>query len=82
MFEESLSHWSGEWFTALTTKYGFTKPQAVYFSTHEEADMDTHQLGEGGEEAMGHGAFNRSAHPRPPRWSGIAAPAIRWSTAL
>ena len=64
VFEESLSHWSGEWYTALTTKYGFTKPQAVYFSTHEEADMDTHQLGEGGEEAMGHGAFNRTVLTR------------------
>jgi hypothetical protein len=64
VFEESLSHWSGEWFTALTTKYAFTRPQAVYFSTHEEADMDTHQLGEGGEEAMGHGAFNRTVLTR------------------
>ena len=64
VFEESLSHWSAEWFTALTTKYGFSKQQAVYFSTHEEADMDTHQLGEGGEEAMGHGAFNRTVLTR------------------
>jgi pyrroloquinoline quinone (PQQ) biosynthesis protein C len=64
VFEESLSHWSAEWYTALTTHYGFTKEQAVYFSTHEEADMDTHQLGEGGEEAMGHGAFNRTVLTR------------------
>ena len=64
VFEESLSHWSGEWYTALTTKYNFTKRQAIYFSTHEEADMDTHQLGEGGEEAMGHGAFNRTVLTR------------------
>jgi pyrroloquinoline quinone (PQQ) biosynthesis protein C len=64
VFEESLSQWSGEWFTALTAHYGFTKEQAVYFSTHEEADMDTHQLGEGGEEAMGHGAFNRTVLQR------------------
>ena len=60
VFEESLAHWSGEWFKALTTHYGFTKEQAVYFSTHEEADLEPHALGEGGEEAMGHGAFNRA----------------------
>lgn len=64
VFEESLSHWSGEWYTALTTHYGFTKEQAIYFSTHEEADMDTHALGQGGEEAMGHGAFNRTVLQR------------------
>jgi pyrroloquinoline quinone (PQQ) biosynthesis protein C len=64
VFEESLSHWSGEWYTALTTKYGFSKEQAIYFSTHEEADMDTHKLGTDGEEAMGHGAFNRTVLER------------------
>jgi pyrroloquinoline quinone (PQQ) biosynthesis protein C len=64
VFEESLSHWSGEWFRALTTHYGFTRQQAIYFSTHEEADMDTHPLGQGGEEAMGHGAFNRTVLTR------------------
>jgi hypothetical protein len=48
----------------LTTKYGFSKEQAIYFSTHEEADMDTHKLGEDGEEAMGHGAFNRTVLER------------------
>jgi hypothetical protein len=64
VFEESLSQWSGEWYKALTTHYGFTKQDAVYFSTHEEADMDTHKLGQGGEEAMGHGAFNRTVLAR------------------
>ncbi len=64
VFEESLAHWSGEWFKALTTHYGFTKEQAVYFSTHEEADLESHALGEGGEEAMGHGAFNRTVLQR------------------
>ena len=59
VFEESLAHWSGEWFKALTTRYGFSKEQAVYFSTHEEADAETHALGDKGEEALGHGAFNR-----------------------
>jgi len=64
VFEESLSQWSGEWFTALTTKYGFTKQDAIYFSTHEEADMDTHKLGQSDEVAMGHGAFNRTVLTR------------------
>ena len=64
VFEESLSQWSGEWFTALTTKYGFTKQDAIYFSTHEEADMDTHKLGQSDEDAMGHGTFNRTVLTR------------------
>jgi pyrroloquinoline quinone (PQQ) biosynthesis protein C len=64
VFEESLSQWSGEWYSALTSHYGLSKQQAIYFSIHEEADMDTHRLGEGGEEAMGHGAFNRAVLTR------------------
>jgi pyrroloquinoline quinone (PQQ) biosynthesis protein C len=60
VFEESLSQWSSEWYQALTTHYGFSKEDAIYFSTHEQADMDTHKLGASDEEAMGHGAFNRS----------------------
>src|SRR4029434_7035030 len=32
VFEESLSMWSGQWFTALTTHYRFSKKDAVYFS--------------------------------------------------
>ena len=64
VFEESLSHWSGEWFKALTTHYKFTKEQAIYFSTHEEADLEDHALGEGGEVAMGHGSFNRAVLQR------------------
>jgi pyrroloquinoline quinone (PQQ) biosynthesis protein C len=59
IFEESLSHWSGEWFTALTTHYGFTRDQAIYFALHEEADVKAHPLGEGTTQAMGHGPFNR-----------------------
>jgi pyrroloquinoline quinone (PQQ) biosynthesis protein C len=58
-FEESLSHWSGEWFQALTTHYGFSRDQAIYFSAHEEADMESHPLGDSKTEAMGHGPFNR-----------------------
>jgi pyrroloquinoline quinone (PQQ) biosynthesis protein C len=64
VFEESLSHWSGQWFKALTGHYGFSNDAACYFSTHEEADMETHSLGEGEEEAMGHGAFNRTVLQR------------------
>ena len=64
VFEESLGQWSGEWFTALTTHYGFSKQDAIYFSTHEEADLEPHALGEGGEEAMGHGTFNRTVLQR------------------
>ncbi|MFQ5850310.1 MAG: hypothetical protein ACE5JU_06935 [Candidatus Binatia bacterium] len=64
VFEESLSGWSGEWFRALTTHYTFTPEQAVYFSTHEEADLEPHALGGGGQEAMGHGTFNRTVLQR------------------
>lgn len=64
VFEESLAHWSGEWFKALTGHYGFSREQAVYFSTHEEADLESHALGEGEEEAMGHGTFNRTVLQR------------------
>ncbi len=58
-FEETLSRWSGEWFTALTTHYGFTKEEAVYFAAHEEADIKPHHLGQSKTVAMGHGPFNR-----------------------
>lgn len=64
VFEESLAYWSGEWFKALTTHYHFTKEQAVYFSTHEEADLEPHALGDSDEEAMGHGTFNRTVLQR------------------
>ena len=63
-FEETLSRWSGEWFTALTTHYGFTKEQAVYFAAHEEADMKPHHLGQSKTVAMGHGPFNRLVFQR------------------
>ena len=52
--EEPIGHWSGTWFKTLTEKYGFTRQQAVYFSTHEEADLEEHADG-----VMGHGSFNR-----------------------
>jgi len=52
--EEPIGHWSAMWFKTLTQKYGFTKQQAVYFSTHEEADLKEHEDG-----VMGHGSFNK-----------------------
>ena len=52
--EEPIGHWAAAWFKALTTHYGFSRQQAVYFSTHEEADLEEHDDG-----VMGHGSFNR-----------------------
>lgn len=52
--EEPIGHWAASWFKALTTHYGFTRAQAIYFSTHEEADLKEHDEG-----VMGHGSFNR-----------------------
>jgi pyrroloquinoline quinone (PQQ) biosynthesis protein C len=52
--EEPIGHWAASWFKTLTTQYGFTPQQAVYFSTHEEADLKEHDDG-----VMGHGSFNR-----------------------
>ncbi|MPZ75784.1 MAG: hypothetical protein GEU77_04615 [Deltaproteobacteria bacterium] len=51
--EEQTGYWSAEFFKALTTHYGLTREQAVYFSTHEEADLQEH------EGVMGHGSFRR-----------------------
>jgi len=51
--EEQTGYWSAEFFKALTTHYGLTREQAVYFSTHEEADLKEH------EGVMGHGRFRR-----------------------
>ena len=52
--EEQFGHWAGEVFTALTTHYGLTAEQAVYFSLHEEADTREHENG-----IMGHGDFRK-----------------------
>ena len=52
--EEPIGHWAATWFKTLTTKYGFNPQQAIYFSTHEEADLKEHDDG-----VMGHGSFNR-----------------------
>jgi hypothetical protein len=51
--EEQTGYWSAEFFKALTTHYGLSREQAVYFSTHEEADLKEH------EGVMGHGSFRR-----------------------
>ncbi len=57
--EEPIGHWAAAWFKTLTTHYGFTKKQAIYFSTHEEADLKEHDAG-----VMGHGSFNRMVMQR------------------
>jgi pyrroloquinoline quinone (PQQ) biosynthesis protein C len=52
-FEETLGHWSKQWAAALTTHYGLSSRQAVYFTAHAEADLIEH------EDRMGHGPLNR-----------------------
>ncbi len=52
--EEQTGYWSADFFKALTTHYGLTREQAIYFSTHEEADLKEHAGG-----IMGHGSFRR-----------------------
>src|SRR5215471_9257144 len=52
--EEQFGHWAGEIFVALTSHYGLTPQEAVYFSLHEEADTREHEGG-----IMGHGSFRR-----------------------
>jgi pyrroloquinoline quinone (PQQ) biosynthesis protein C len=51
--EEQTGYWSADFYQALTTRYGLTREQAVYFSTHEEADLKEH------DGVMGHGSFRR-----------------------
>jgi pyrroloquinoline quinone (PQQ) biosynthesis protein C len=57
--EEPIGHWAASWYQALTSRYGFSREQAIYFSTHEEADLKEHADG-----VMGHGSFNRSVMQR------------------
>jgi pyrroloquinoline quinone (PQQ) biosynthesis protein C len=57
--EEPIGHWAASWFKTLTSKYDLTPQQAVYFSTHEEADLKEHDDG-----VMGHGSFNRMVMQR------------------
>jgi hypothetical protein len=56
--EEPIGHWAASWFTTLTAKYGFSQQQAIYFSTHEKADLVEH------DNVMGHGSFNRMVMQR------------------
>ena len=53
VYEETLGYWSKEWAGALTSHYGFTARQTVYFTAHAEADLVRH------EGRMGHGPLNR-----------------------
>lgn len=53
VYEETLGYWSKEWAKALTSHYGLTADQAVYFTAHAEADLVHH------EGRMGHGPLNR-----------------------
>jgi pyrroloquinoline quinone (PQQ) biosynthesis protein C len=52
--EYLFGEWCGLVYRALTTHYGFTPEQAVYFNKHHEADLDEHDEG-----VMAHGTFNR-----------------------
>ena len=57
--EEMIGHWAGLCYEVLTTKYGLTPEQAIYFSKHHEADLEEHDEG-----VMGHGQFNRTTLQR------------------
>ena len=52
--EEQTGYWSADFFKALTRHYGLRAEEAIYFSTHEEADLKEHADG-----VMGHGSFRR-----------------------
>src|SRR4029077_20490250 len=52
--EEQFGHWAGDVFVALTSHYGLTPEEAVYFSLHEEADTRDHERG-----VMGHSSCRR-----------------------
>ena len=53
VYEETLGHWAKQWSDALVTHYGMSKPQAIYFTAHAEADLVQH------DDRMGHGPLNR-----------------------
>jgi pyrroloquinoline quinone (PQQ) biosynthesis protein C len=59
VFEEFLSQWMGEWYTALTTKYGFSSEQAIYFAGREEVDDESRNRGAGDEKIV-NGGFHRT----------------------
>jgi pyrroloquinoline quinone (PQQ) biosynthesis protein C len=52
--EEQTGYWSADFFKALTRHCGLSAEEAIYFSTHEEADLKEHADG-----VMGHGSFRR-----------------------
>ncbi len=56
--EEQFGYWAGELFQYLTTHYGLSREDAVYFSLHEEADLKEH------DGVMGHGTFRRQVLQR------------------
>ena len=53
VYEETLGRWSKQWAEALTSHYGLSQQQAVYFTAHAEADLVQH------DGRMGHGPLNR-----------------------
>ena len=53
VYEETLGGWSKQWAEALTSHYGLSQQQAVYFTAHAEADLVQH------DGRMGHGPLNR-----------------------
>jgi pyrroloquinoline quinone (PQQ) biosynthesis protein C len=54
--EEQIGQWSAVCCKALMTHYGFTRKEAIYFTTQYEADAADPERG-----IMGHGSFNRRA---------------------
>ena len=76
--EEQTGYWSADFYKALTTHYGLTREQAVYFSTHEEADLKEH------DGVMGHGSFRRLVLENTfgRRLWRKRGPATLWNTAV
>jgi len=53
LWEEFVGYWARQFREGLA-RLGYTKEQAPYFTTHEEADLEEHAGG-----VMAHGEFNR-----------------------
>ena len=53
LWEEFVGFWARQFREGLA-RLGYTKEQAPYFTTHEEADLEEHEGG-----VMAHGEFNR-----------------------
>lgn len=58
-WEEAVGHWARQFRESIMAKYGFSKDQAPYFHTHEEADLTVHEGG-----ILAHGDFNRAVTQR------------------